>query len=259
MPDADAADAHAAGDTAAGRPLRAAVRRAVPPVVRYRVRGWLLDTPGVSEVFCAADPFIRTWSRITARTQIVIDGFPRSANSYARAAFLAANPGVLASTHLHTHRAIERAVTLGVPALVLVRDPRPVIASAMQYTPEVPALAGLRAWLRYYGPITELLDTVVIADFAEVTTDIGAVICRLNERHGTSFDRYERSDEADRALNDEIDTWTAAQVGPDRLAGSIAHPSPLRRSTGDVLAGLDRRSAAALDRAVELYRSLPLH
>nr|MBA2566441.1 hypothetical protein [Thermoleophilaceae bacterium] len=53
-------------------------------------------------------------------TRVVIEGFPRSANSYTFLAFRGWNPGVRIGHHLHTPLQVTLAVRLGVPCAVLI-------------------------------------------------------------------------------------------------------------------------------------------
>lgn len=229
------------------------VRRLAPVSTRYRVRTRLLETPVVSEFFVAIDPTMRTHHRVTRATRIVIDGFPRSANSYARAAFEYANGTAGVCSHLHTARSIELGVKHGVPTVVLVRHPRPVIASSMQYSDGVPAIDGIRSWLRLHQRVLPLADRVVIGLFDDVVSDFGGVIDRVNARFGTSFQRYERTAESDAAVFAEIDGWTRAMVEPDRQEQAYSRPNEKRRTADEVLADLDPRATRLLARASALY------
>lgn len=67
---------------------------------------------------------------VDASHDIVIEGVPRCANSFAVTAFRFAQPGsVKIAHHLHTPAQVLRGVELDLPCLVLVRNPRETIIS----------------------------------------------------------------------------------------------------------------------------------
>ena len=67
---------------------------------------------------------------VTPETDIVIEGFPRSANSFSVKAFKHANGDEYKiATHLHAYPQVIMGVRYKVPTLVLVREPFACIAS----------------------------------------------------------------------------------------------------------------------------------
>ena len=62
---------------------------------------------------------------VDRRTQIVIEGFPRSGNTFAVVAFQQAQrESVRVAHHLHMPAQVIRAAHLGIPILLLVGSPR---------------------------------------------------------------------------------------------------------------------------------------
>src|SRR5580698_3686693 len=56
---------------------------------------------------------------ITPDTKLVLEGYMSAANSFAREAFLVANPGVAMASHMHCAAPLLLAQERGIPALVL--------------------------------------------------------------------------------------------------------------------------------------------
>ena len=165
---------------ARGGPVRRALHVVFPPPARRRIWLWVTRGGPVADLYFWLDPRTRS-RRVTRKTDIVIDGMARSANSYAHVAFLLTNGESLnISHHLHTPRVIERGVRFGIPTIVLIRDPRAVLASVIQYDKDGSAEQFLDAYLSYYRTVEPLLDRVVLADFTEVIADFGGVIDRCN-------------------------------------------------------------------------------
>src|SRR4051794_18257846 len=66
---------------------------------------------------------------VTEQTSIVLEGFPGSANSFAREAILFSNPGIHVASHIHTCAHILEGLRLGRPTVVPIRRPVDAITS----------------------------------------------------------------------------------------------------------------------------------
>jgi hypothetical protein len=118
----------------------------------------------------------------------VIEGYPRSANTFAVAAFqLAQGREVEIAHHLHGAAQIKRAARLGVPAVVLVREPSEAILSLMVRDPTASVRWAIHSYVRFYSNVVPHLDKIVIAPFVTVTSDFGSIIRVVNARYGTAF------------------------------------------------------------------------
>src|SRR4051794_9960583 len=95
--------------------VRQLVRAHMSPAWRYRARNWVNNTPGVAELYSKLDEAMRV-SYPGRDTQLVLDGYPRCGNSYARAAFDYANGNrVSVASHAHSYRAVQVAVRREIP------------------------------------------------------------------------------------------------------------------------------------------------
>lgn len=154
---------------------------------------------------------------VRPNTEIVIEGFPRCANSFAVLAFESAQPrGVRVAHHLHSSAQLLLGRRFNVPLLILLRDPESAVASLLTRHPEISANQALRQYCDFYSTVQYLSDTVVIADFRTVTTDYAKVISALNARFGTSFLPYCNSSENDQKIFAEID-----QINSDTEHGDL--------------------------------------
>jgi hypothetical protein len=232
---------------------RSVLRMTIPVEYRLRLRRSALDTAVVSEILMTVDGRLRT-AHVSRRTQLVIDAPARSGNSYARAAFQYANgTGVLIATHGHTHRMMVRGARLHLPTIVLLRDPRDVLASAMAYEPGVPALLTARAYRRYYEEVLPLLEHILVAPFERVTSDFGDVIVRCNERFGTPFIPYQATKESEAAIAESIDGATKLVVRPEHFDAVVSRPSSGRLRSRALLEKVDHDTQAELDSCVAVY------
>lgn len=139
------------------------------------------------------------------RTDIVIEGYPRSANTFAVTAFLHAQPGpVSVAHHLHSEAHVLEGVRRRLPVLVLVRRPGDAVRSLCVMYPALDPAGELERRIRFHTAVERVRDHVVIGDFAVVTQDFGRVIARVNARFATDFARFhhgaEAIDRVDRSL-----------------------------------------------------------
>jgi hypothetical protein len=128
--------------------------------------------------------------RLTRKsTQLVIEGFPRSANSFSVFAFSNAGAGNLSiAHHVHSPSQIISAAKFALPAILLIRAPRDSVAAGLNKIATHTTGDLLRAYAVYYRTLRPLREHYVIAPFETVTTDFGRIIDAVNRRFGTSFD-----------------------------------------------------------------------
>ncbi|WP_456428908.1 hypothetical protein [Rhodocaloribacter sp.] len=129
-------------------------------------------------------------------TEIVIDGYPGSANSFATAAFRNSQtrPVELAH-HMHSPVQIIQGVRRGLPVIVTIRDPRGATLSLTSRWPHVSVEQGLRNYIRFYERLKPHLDGIVISTFERTTRGFDGVVAEVNERFGTNFDLFEPTEE----------------------------------------------------------------
>ncbi|WP_372368427.1 hypothetical protein [Candidatus Uabimicrobium sp. HlEnr_7] len=139
---------------------------------------------------------------VTNLTEIVIDGYPRSANSFALAAFKSAQKkNYSIATHVHTSSQIVMACRYKVPTLVLIRKPSDAVVSHKSLSLEIndgdkslrkiPLSLYLKAYIQFYSLIYPYRDRFVLGKFEQVTTDFSSVIREINSRFSTSFTVFE--------------------------------------------------------------------
>src|SRR5439155_17059976 len=100
------------------------------------------------------------------RTDVVIEGFPRTGTSFAVAAFAMAQPRPLeVACHVHAPAQVIAAVRAGVPSLVIVREPEDTVLSYAIRNPHIPLAQAIRGYVRFYGPLVPLRRGFVTATF----------------------------------------------------------------------------------------------
>jgi hypothetical protein len=182
--------------------------RAVPPVPPFAARRFVRrahELLGDAEpllplqLLLTPEPARDRWP--TPATDLVVEGFVRSGNTFAVEAFRAAQPGpVRVASHVHLPAQLRRAVRLGLPTIVVVRRPADAVVSQVIWSPHVQPRSALRYWVHYYSEVLRFGPAVVIAPFERVTTDFGSVVEAVNHRFGTRFTPFRHTPAAVEAV-----------------------------------------------------------
>lgn len=157
-------------------------------------------------------------------SEIVIEGYPRCANSFSVLAFERAQGRRLSiGHHLHAPAQIVLGVRYDKPILVLIRDPMSAVASLMTRHPEISATQALRQYVSFYSCVEKHIQHIVLANFRTVTTDYARVIDAVNRRFDTTFLPYVNTGQEDQAVFSEIDALNAETE--DGAEHKLARPS----------------------------------
>ena len=230
----------------AGASVPAWAKRAVRPL-RTRAGEQPLLVPLVLRLATPATEELR----ITEETALVIEGFPRSGNSFATTAFgLAVGPKVRRSSNTHLPGQVRIAVARGIPTLVLIRRCADAAASLCVAAPYLQPVAAVKEWMRFYRAVRPVQSKFVLATFDEVTTDFGGVMSRVNDRFATSFRLFEHTERNIAEVQQRLEAYGVRKRGYLREE-SIARPSDERAvANRTARAGMSPQS---LTRADELY------
>ena len=123
---------------------------------------------------------------VRSDSRVCIEGYPRSANTYAVAAFRVSQNDFDSHLGRHSHLAgnVRRALRLKVPVLVLIREPRDAISSLKVFSPHLRLEQCLKAYVRFYETLRPLKEHFVTAEFQEVTDKFDAVLARVSSHYG---------------------------------------------------------------------------
>jgi hypothetical protein len=179
------------------------------PIARIRGRGVLIDQ----------------W------TDILIEGYPRSANVFTTTAFaMAQGRPVRVAHNVHAPAHVIAAVRAGIPSLVLVREPEDAVLRVVVRKQNVTIAQALRAYVRFYRPLLRWRHGFVVGHFPDVTTNLGAVIRRVNERFGTDFAEFDHTAENAQVCFDAMGRhWRARVDSAELLERYVNRPSEVRR------------------------------
>jgi hypothetical protein len=165
---------------------------------------------------------------VTPDTQLVIEGFPRSGNSFARVAFIQAQREKMRIAHgLHVPAQVIRAARWHIPTLVLIREPRDAVLSFAIRDP-ISVDQALRYYLSFYRTIEKYRDAYVLGLFEEVTGDFGLVIQRLNERFGTAFSPFRHDEQNVNKVFARMEKNSRKRYGEEYWETKVSAPSAVK-------------------------------
>lgn len=225
-------------------------------VLLHRVQSEVRSLAGQSPRLCQL--LLKRGEFVTAETEICIEGFQRSGNTFAVIAFQSAQPRVVSiAHHVHAPASVLAATRLGTPALVLVRPPEDTVLSCVIRWPHLTIGQALRSYGRFYRPLVACRDRFVVARFQDVIEDFGKVIREVNGRFGTAFEEFMCTKGNVSQVMEELDRWDRNALGQgEYLERARARPTEAREDLKAALRLSYRRPR--LDRlraqAEELYR-----
>ena len=182
----------------------------------------------VPESFAPPESF-RARGLVNRETELVLEGFPRSGNSFAVTAMeLAQETPLRIAHHFHIPAQIIFACRHGIPVLVIIRKASDAVISQKIRTPAGKLDQSLRDWISFYECIEPYQDRYVLAEFDDIIEDFGVVIDRINSKFGTRFGRFTHSKESRDEVFRRIESWNSQKHG-EVDEKTIAIPSPARQ------------------------------
>jgi hypothetical protein len=204
---------------------------------RHHVRRPLARTPYVWDAAMALRPDKRA-TLARRDTALVIEGFLRSGNTFSVAAFRIANgdqPHL--GRHLHGAPHILRAARLGLPALVLIREPADAVASYLVRRPSLRPDDALVEYLDFYRTCWRVREQFVVGVFDDVVSDFGSVVRTVNHRFGTSFRPFEPTAANQAAAFELVEEMNRQECGGEVVESHVGRPSEERgRRKAEILA-----------------------
>ncbi len=178
-------------------------------------------------------------------TELVIDGFQGSGNSFATVAFKRSQESpVRLAHHLHSPAQIIKSARKKLPTLITIREPKGAAISLVSRWPYVSLKQAVRGYIHFYEKIEPYADALVVSPFHCTTRQLDLVVRELNLRYGTDFGVFGYDDSDMQVLR-----------GSDKLNSETeVRRSALKKQKGEEF---DRViSPALLKRAQAVYERL---
>jgi hypothetical protein len=121
-------------------------------------------------------------------TDIVIEGFPRSANTYAVLAFQSTQiENTVIAHHLHAEAQFILAKKYNIPAIALLREPLEAISSLINRDNRINPSQAIQRYIDFYRVVLKMKESIVIANFTTVVSDFSKVIALCNSKFHCDF------------------------------------------------------------------------
>jgi len=205
-----------------------------------------------------AEHIVTRRSALRNDTEIVIEGFNRSANTFAVAAFKLAQPRpVRIAYRLHAPAQVIAAAKMNIPTLVLIRNPEDAILSFVIHQSHsirtnVTMKQALKAYISFYESIILHRHHFVLATFDAVVADFGKIIRKVNNKFGTGFLEFIHTEDNVKECFKLIEEGYGKG---EEIYKIVAKPSKERRKIKDALRSEFRAEnlAELRERAYRIY------
>lgn len=174
---------------------------------RFRVRQYTARHPWLFYTLYQLSPGNRKLM-VTRHTRITIEGYPRSANTYAVYAFKHVNDMQWNKIghHLHVQAQILRSIKYKIPVILLIRHPQEAVRSLVVRHDFIAVDEALEDYYRFYNDLYPLKEGFVVAEFNRVINHYGEIINQLNQRFNICFNHFpDQDDDVKEAVMNEID------------------------------------------------------
>lgn len=229
--------------------------------VRYEFRCWAAKYPRLYAALLKLKPNDELGARLAGpHTDIVIDAFPRSGNTFAYFAFqMSQKREMNVGHHAHAPSQFVLAERYRVPSVLIVRAPEDAVCSFVLREKVISLRQALRMWINFHESVLPYKEVIVISSFEDAITDFGAVIRKVNRKWGTDFSPFEHTAENVNACFKAIEGRNAERYGQGKVVESgVARPSPIRKKEKvELMKEIEsRHMGALLRRATRIYDDL---
>ena len=186
-----------------------------------------------------------------------IEGFPRSANTFAAKSFLAANPGAKVRSHMHLPPFVIHAHHSGKPGMLLLRCPESAALSWAAFWNA--RIAGcLDYYVDYHRALLSIAPELFIVRFDDAIQHFDKVMHRFNAHFGTAYAPMVHNEQTLANCFAEMDRMQVEWRGfVDEMR--VCHPSAKRTTVIEQLRSQLHKSPRLerkLRAANEIYRAI---
>lgn len=180
----------------------------------YFLSFWLNAKYQLRFLATSTTPFFCIWKQlrkksyphtVSKNTDITIEGFPRSGNTFAVAAFeFSQKDKKKIARHTHSIAQVVKSTELKIPTMLLIRQPRDAVISLV-IREKILITTALKSYINYYESLSRYHNAVSIAPFDDITRNFGEIIANVNKKFGTTFNLFSHSPENVRKVFELVD------------------------------------------------------
>ena len=192
--------------------------------------------------------------------RLVVDGFPRSGNSYTTKMIIASQgEGFHFLKHPHCPAFLIAAAEVDVPGVLTLRQPVDSVISWVIFMRDLSLEDVLKLYIDFYRVLLPIRTQLLVLNFTTITKDFGTVFKLMNQRFALNLNEPENLEECDKKAMALIDQhYVDRKEGYDPL--QVARPHPKRELMKGPLRDelMTKRYADLLAECEELYASFDL-
>jgi len=124
---------------------------------------------------------------ISSATELCVEGFQRSGNSYFINFFKMVNTDVEVAHHYHSAAQAIKAVHQKTPTVLLIREPKDAIASLITWDDRLSIGIAIASYIQFYKKVLPHKKNCLVLQFNELIKGIDPVIAKINQHFNTNF------------------------------------------------------------------------
>ena len=127
-------------------------------------------------------------NNVTNRSNICIEGYPRSANSWFNRYFKRSNPNSNIAHHIHLLSQVVKALKYNIPTVVLIRNPLDCISSLHVFNNGETSLnLEIIEYITYYTHINKIKGKLVLVKFETAIQNPHRAVQAINDKYNLLF------------------------------------------------------------------------
>ena len=126
-------------------------------------------------------------------TQLVLEGFPRCANTFSYVILKDIDPNLNIAHHLHLPVQIIIGVKRKIPVVVLIRDPKDAILSLLIRNSSITLDDAIKSYISFYKIALRFRSDIIVAEFNDVIIDFNIIIKQINLKYNINLAGFANS------------------------------------------------------------------
>lgn len=142
---------------------------------------------------------------VNKNTNLCVEGFPRSANSFFVAALHISNKNLSIAHHHHTISQLIQAANHQIPAIVLIREPRKTMTSWLLFQRSKRIKLYLKIYKKFYSYADSQTDKILFVRFDTIISDFNVVIEKINHHFSMNLNTINDMDYKRKEIMKQLD------------------------------------------------------
>jgi len=159
---------------------------------------------------------------VRKNTDICIEGFPRSGNTFTYHAFKYFNPDLVIGHHIHAPVQPYLAQKFNIPCLIMIRHPLNSAASLIIVDNKLSIDSALKHYIHYYEELIKYSDHIFLADINTIVNSFDKIVDKINSECNKKFKYKAISKDKEKEIKQIVEKQNEKGKNPQNL---VAIPS----------------------------------